>query len=47
MLEWFHTEVQALPIAFAECNEKITCFALVGVFKILAGVECEHLSELK
>jgi hypothetical protein len=36
-----------LPIAFAECNENITCFALVGVFKMLARVECEHLSELK
>jgi hypothetical protein len=47
MLEWFCTEVQALPTAFAECNENITCFALVGVFKMLAGVECEHLSELK
>jgi hypothetical protein len=47
MLEWFRTEVQALPTAFAECNENITCFALVGSFKMLAGVECEHLLELK
>jgi hypothetical protein len=37
MLEWFRTEVQALPTAFAECNENITCFALVGSFKMLAG----------
>jgi hypothetical protein len=40
-------EVLALPIAFAECNENITCYALIGVFKMLAGVECEHLLELK
>jgi hypothetical protein len=40
-------EVQALPTTFAECNENITCFMLVGVFKMLAGVECEHLPELK
>jgi hypothetical protein len=46
MLEWFCTEVQALPNAFAKCNENITCFALVGVCKMLAGVGCEHLPEL-
>jgi hypothetical protein len=40
-------EVRALPISFAECNENITCFALVGAFKMLARVECEHLPELK
>jgi hypothetical protein len=40
-------EVRVLPTTFAECNEDITCFALVGVFKMLAGVECEHLSVLK
>jgi hypothetical protein len=40
-------EVWALPTTFAECNENITCFALVGVFKMLAMVECEHLPELK
>jgi hypothetical protein len=32
-----------LPTAFAECNENITCFALIGAFKMLAGVECGHL----
>jgi hypothetical protein len=47
MLEWFQMEVQALPTAFAECNENITCFTLVGIFKMLAGVECGHLPELK
>jgi hypothetical protein len=46
-LEWFWMEVQALPIAFSECNENMTCFALIGVIKMLAGVECGHLSELK
>jgi hypothetical protein len=39
MLEWFRTEVQALPTFFDECNENITCFALAGVFKMLAGVD--------
>jgi hypothetical protein len=46
-LEWFWMEGQALPTAFAECNENITWYALIDVFKMLAGVECEHLSELK
>jgi hypothetical protein len=46
-LESFQMEVQALPTAFAECNENITCYTLIGVFKMLAGVECEHLPELK
>jgi hypothetical protein len=46
-LEWFRMEVLALPTAFAECNENITCYALIGVFKMLVGVECEHLPELK
>jgi hypothetical protein len=40
-------EVQALPTTFAECNESITCFALVGILRILLGVECGHLLELK
>jgi hypothetical protein len=34
-------------VSDAECNENITCFTLVGVLKMLAGVECEHLPELK
>jgi hypothetical protein len=36
-LEWFQMEVQALPTVFAECNENITCYALIDVFKMLAG----------
>jgi hypothetical protein len=47
LLEWFQMEVQSLPTAFAECSENITCFTLIGVFKMLAGVECEKLLELK
>jgi hypothetical protein len=47
MLNWFWMELQALPAAFVECNENITCFTLVGVFKMLAKVECEHLPDLK
>jgi hypothetical protein len=47
LLDWFRTEVRVLPTTFAECKKNITCFALVGVFKMLAGVECEHLLELK
>jgi hypothetical protein len=46
-LVWFRTEVQALPIAFFECNENITCFALIGVIKMLARVECGHFPKLK
>jgi hypothetical protein len=46
-LEWFRTEVHALPIAFSECNENITCFTLIGVIKMLAGLECGPLPELK
>jgi hypothetical protein len=45
--EWFRTEVQAPPTAFSKCNENITCYSMIGVFKMLAGVECEHLPELK
>jgi hypothetical protein len=47
LLDWFWTEAQTLPTVFTECNENITCFTLVGVFKMLVGVECEHLPELK
>jgi hypothetical protein len=36
-----------LPTTFAECNESITCFALVGILRMLLGVECGHLLELK
>jgi hypothetical protein len=36
-----------MPTAFAECNENITCYALVGVFQMLAGEGCEHVLELK
>jgi hypothetical protein len=47
LLDWFRTKVHALPTAFAKCNENITWFALVGVFKMFAVFECEHLLELK
>jgi hypothetical protein len=46
-LEWFRAEVAAMLTAFAECNENITCYALIGVFQMLAGEGCEHLLELK
>jgi hypothetical protein len=46
-LEWFQTEVVAMPSAFAECNENITCYALIGLFQMLVGEGCEHLLELK
>jgi hypothetical protein len=36
-----------LPTAFTESNQKITCYALAGILKMLAGVECGHLSELR
>jgi hypothetical protein len=47
LLDWFRTEVRVLPTTFAECNENINYFTLVGVFKMLVRVECEHLLELK
>jgi hypothetical protein len=37
MLEWFRTEVRVLPTTFTECKENITCFALIGAFRMLAG----------
>jgi hypothetical protein len=46
-LEWFRMEIQDLLTAIAECNENITCYTLIGFFKMLVGVECEQLSELK
>jgi hypothetical protein len=45
--EWFRTEVTAMPTAFMKCNENITCYALIGIFQMLAGEGCEHLMELK
>jgi hypothetical protein len=45
--EWFRTEVMTMPTAFTECNENVTCYVLIGVFQMLAGEGCEHLSELK
>jgi hypothetical protein len=47
LLDWFWTEVRVVLIAFAKCNKNINCFTLVGVFMVLAGVECEHLPDLK
>jgi hypothetical protein len=43
-LEW---RSRLYPSPFSDCNENITCFALIDVFKMLAGVECGHLPELK
>jgi hypothetical protein len=36
-----------MPTAFVECNKNITCYALIGVFQMLAREGCEHLPELK
>jgi hypothetical protein len=47
LLEWFRVEVAAMPTAFTECNENITCYMLIGIFKILVGERCEHLSKLR
>jgi hypothetical protein len=40
-------EIAAMPTAFVECNENITCYTLIGVFQMLAGEGCEHAPELK
>jgi hypothetical protein len=47
LLEWFQVHVVAMPTAFTECNNNITCLALIGIFKMLVGEGCEHLPELK
>jgi hypothetical protein len=36
-----------MPTAFAEYNENITCYTLIGVFQMLTGEGCGHLPELK
>jgi hypothetical protein len=36
-----------MPTTLAECNENITCYTLVGIFQMLAGGGCEHVSELR
>jgi hypothetical protein len=46
LLEWFRAEVAAMPTAFTECNKNITCYMLIGIFKMLVGEWCEHLLEL-
>jgi hypothetical protein len=38
---------QVKATAFVECNVNVTCYALVGVFQMLAREGCEHLPELR
>jgi hypothetical protein len=45
--EWFRAKVTAMPTAFVECNENITCYPIIGVFQMLVGEGCEHLPGLK
>jgi uncharacterized membrane protein len=47
ILDWFNGEVQALLGTFTEANKNIICYAVAGILKILAGVGCEHLPELR
>jgi hypothetical protein len=47
LLEQFWVEVAAMPTTFAKCNENITCYMLIGIFRMLVGEGCEHLPELK
>jgi hypothetical protein len=37
----------AMPTAFAECNQNITCYVMAGILKKLVGVECGYLPELR
>jgi ElaB/YqjD/DUF883 family membrane-anchored ribosome-binding protein len=37
LLKWFRVEVVVMPIAFIECNDNITCYALIGIFEMLVG----------
>jgi hypothetical protein len=45
--KWLRTEIKSMPTAFAECNENIICYALIGIFQMLAGGGCEHVLELR
>jgi hypothetical protein len=46
-LGWFQTEIAVMPTAFTECNENITCYALIGLIQMLVGEGYEHVSKLK
>jgi hypothetical protein len=46
-LGWFRAEIAAMPTTFVECNENITCYALIGVHQMLVGEGCEHVLEFK
>jgi hypothetical protein len=45
--KWFPTKIKSMPTTFAECNENITCYTLIGIFQMLTGGGCEHVSELR
>jgi hypothetical protein len=45
--KWFQMEITSMPTAFVECNDNITCYALIGLFQILATEGCEHVTELR
>jgi hypothetical protein len=36
-----------MPTTFAECNENITCYTLIGIFQMLTGGSCELVSKLR
>jgi hypothetical protein len=36
-----------MPVAFMECNENITCYALIDIFQMLTREGCEHMPELR
>jgi hypothetical protein len=40
-------EIKSMPTVFADCNENITCYTLIGIFHMLAGGGCEHVPELR
>jgi hypothetical protein len=46
IIDWFKEEAQTLPITFAYGNKNISYFIVAGILKMLAGVGCEHISEL-
>jgi hypothetical protein len=47
LLEWFQVEATTMPTTFTQCNKNITCYALIGIFRMLVGEGCEHLLGLK
>jgi hypothetical protein len=47
IVRWYIDEIKVMPATFAKANRKNSCYAIVGVLRMLQGYACEHLSELQ